>query len=284
MPDSLQMMSDFAKKLPLLTADQEAVLAGQIQAGNKRAGRRLAEHNIRLVMRLAHKHHYGSDDTKLADLVGEGMTGLCEAVQSFDPDKGRFTTHATHWIRARILAFLMNTGRIVRVGTTTHDGRKLHWNLRSVQSALESEGKDATPQAVAAALDMDPDKVEDLMDVMLARDTSTDLQVGSDDGNRAATVVDYMEGDIPDPESVFLSGDSMARVNERIARFRDDLSPKEQIVLDERILTSDPLPMRAVGELTGGSRQAVEQIQKRILVKLRRRLSDLYEQICLAPA
>lgn len=283
MTDSLQQMASFAKGLPLLTAEQEGALAGQIQAGDKRAGQTLAEHNIRLVLNIAHRHHYGNDRQKLADLVGEGMTGLCEAVQSFDPQKGRFTTHATQWIRARILAFLMNTGRIVRVGTTTHDGRKLHWNLRSVRNELEIQGKAATPEAIAAALDMDPETVEDLMGAMLAVDKSTDATLDAS-GESFATVGDYMEGDIPDPESVYVSGDSMGRVKARIARFRESLSDKEKAVLDHRIVSPDPMTMQAVGDMFGSSRRAVFQIEGRVKAKLRRRLADLYQQICLAPA
>jgi RNA polymerase sigma factor (sigma-70 family) len=281
MTDSLQQMASFAKGLPLLTAAQEAELAGQIKAGRKRAGQKLAEHNIRLVLHIAHRHHYGTDRQKLADLVGEGMTGLMEAVQTFDPEKGRFTTHATNWIRARVLAFLMNTGRIVRVGTTTHDGRKLHWNLRSVRAALESSGQKATPEAIGAALDMNPATVADLMGSMLAVDKSTDAYRDAS-GESTATVGDYMEGDIPDPESVCVSSSSMDRVKARIARFRENLTEKEQAVLDGRILADRTL--QEIGDSFGSTREAMRQIEVRVKSKLRRRLADLYQQICLAPA
>ncbi len=267
--DSIQMLASHAKKLPLLNAEQEADLSARVQSGSKRAAQKLAEHNMRLVLSVAHKHAH--DKGQLPDLVGEGMTGLCEAVQTFDASKGRFTTHATYRIRMRILNFLVATSRIVKTDPKTH------WKVRSVRDQLELAGEDSGPEEIAAAMGTDPHKIRA---AMMGRDVSTGSPMdGSLESEGSATLGDYLASGDPSPEDVFFEGSTMARIQDRISRFRDTLSDKEKVVLAMRILTDNPASMREVGEITGASRQAVHQIQGRVKAKLRQRLARYWADL-----
>lgn len=275
---NLEMLHEHARRMPRLTAEQEATLAAEIQAGSKRAADRLAECNLALVLQMARKHARRGAGHNLDDLVSEGLRGLVEAARTFDPNKGRFTTHAHPWIRARILDYIMVTARPFRIATTG-DKRKLFWGLRKTRARLEAQGIEATPEALSEALGVPVETVVAFLRDAMTVDVSTDVPVGDDpDG---ATVGAGLAGDIPDPGQVWESCDFHRELQEKIERFRAELSDKEKVVLDHRILSPDPLPMREVGAMLGGtSRQGVDQIEKRILVKLRSRLQGLYREIC----
>ncbi|MCK9557518.1 MAG: sigma-70 family RNA polymerase sigma factor [Candidatus Cloacimonetes bacterium] len=58
-----------------------------------------------MVINLAKRHFCGKPDFE--DLVQEGMLGLLEANNRYDPSKGtKFSTYAYYWIEKRILAAL----------------------------------------------------------------------------------------------------------------------------------------------------------------------------------
>jgi RNA polymerase sigma factor (sigma-70 family) len=257
--ESIQPLAKFAKSLPLLSVEQETELGRAARAGDKGAGQTLANHNLRLVLKLANGHCHNPD--QLPDLVSEGMTGLMEAVAKFDPDKGRFSTIATPEIRGRILAFVATTTKQLSVPATTH------WRVRA------AEGE--TPDAIAEEIGYDRFTVRAAM----GREISTSGPVDSGmDSESTATFGDYLEGDIPDPETAYFNAGGMDHVMGKIQRFRSELSDKERAVLDLLVLESD-LSMREVGEQIGASRQAVHQIKGRVLVKLRNRLKVDWERI-----
>ena len=61
----------------------------------------LFESNIPFVHYWAKRYHVA--DVDYDDLVQEGLIGLMEAVNKYDPDKGRFIDYAFPWIRGRML-------------------------------------------------------------------------------------------------------------------------------------------------------------------------------------
>lgn len=113
--------------LPLLTEDAERALGAQVQTGRTAqhlaALRRLPPGLRRCLLTLAPSAHaardtlvlanvrlalsvvqrYACDRTDPADLVQQGMVGLLEAADRYDPRVGvRFATYAIHWIRKHV--------------------------------------------------------------------------------------------------------------------------------------------------------------------------------------
>ena len=101
------------RKYPVLTAEQEKEIIIRIKNGDESARRILIESNQRFVFAVARK--YAKDEHHLMDLVSEGNMGLMKAINNFDPSLGfKFLTHAVHYIRREISAYIINTDTFIR--------------------------------------------------------------------------------------------------------------------------------------------------------------------------
>ena len=91
---------------PALSAEVELELARRTRAGDREARDRLLSANLRYALRYAKSlARYG---VSVAELTNEGVIGLMEAVERFDPERGvRFATYAAGWIRALVLERLV---------------------------------------------------------------------------------------------------------------------------------------------------------------------------------
>src|SRR5712692_422209 len=95
--DSLRLYLRAIGKVPLLTAEQEVLLAKRVERGDRAAKTQMIEANLRLVVSIA-KPHVGRGLSFL-DLIQEGSLGLIRAVEKFDYRRGfKFSTYATWWI------------------------------------------------------------------------------------------------------------------------------------------------------------------------------------------
>jgi RNA polymerase primary sigma factor len=90
-----------------LTAAEEGRLALLVREGDRGARNRMVEANVALVAHLARRLRPPGSPVPHVDLVQEGVLGLMQAVERFDPERGnRFSTYATWWIRGAILGAL----------------------------------------------------------------------------------------------------------------------------------------------------------------------------------
>jgi len=87
-----------------LDTTEEGRLASLAREGDRGARNRMVEANVALVAHLARRLRPEGCTLSHADLVQEGVLGLIQAVERFDPSRGhRFSTYATWWIRGAIL-------------------------------------------------------------------------------------------------------------------------------------------------------------------------------------
>ena len=143
--------------IPLLTAEEEVILAKRIKAGDKKAAQLLTLANLRLVVSVAKK--YARSGLDFLDLIQEGNIGLMKAVEKFDYSRGfKFSTYATWWIRQSITRAIADQGRTVRLPVHMYETIN---RMRKVKNELTTKlGRPPTNKELAEALGMTPEKIE----------------------------------------------------------------------------------------------------------------------------
>ena len=147
-------------RLPMVSPEEEAELAGRIQEGDVEAYRRLVEANLKFVISVA-KAYQGSG-MDLCDLINEGNIGLMKAAEKFDPTRGfKFISYAVWWIRQQILSSISEHGRMVRL-PLNQMGAISRINRARARFQQENE-REPTDEELAEFLDLTPDKIAEAL-------------------------------------------------------------------------------------------------------------------------
>jgi RNA polymerase sigma-32 factor len=267
--DPLQLYIQDIRRYPLLTREEEHELATRYtESGDLDAARRLVTSNLRLVVKIAHE--YRRAHRNLLDLIQEGNVGLVQAVKKYDPYRGvKLSSYAAWWIRAYILKFILNNWRLVKIGTTQAQ-RKLFFNLKKERDKLEALGFDASPKALAEALDVPEREVVDMERRLGHGEMSLDAPLGKDDdGGRSH--LDMLESAGDTRPDVRAEGDEFrGLLRAKLEEFAKTLRGRELTIFHERLLTDSPKTLQEIGEGYGISRERARQLEKRLTDKLKK--------------
>lgn len=101
-------------------------------------------------------------DVDYDDLVQEGLIGLQEAIEKYNPDRGKFIDYAFPWIKGRMLDAIEATSLIKLPENVYKRSQRLRKAKITLTQKLE---RNPTMQDVANYLGMDLQKVLDLDDL-----------------------------------------------------------------------------------------------------------------------
>jgi RNA polymerase sigma-32 factor len=258
------------RKYPLLTREKEQELAIRYrESGDKRAAELLVTSNLRFVVKVAAE--YSKFGARLIDLIQEGNVGLMHAVREFNPYKGvRLITYAVWWIRGYIQDYLMRQYSMVRIGTTQSQ-RKLFYRLQKEKELLESMGQEPSVQLLSSRLGVSESDVESMSQRLQGRDIS--LQTSLDDGGRT-TLLDLESSDETPIDEQMGHAEMLSLLHEGIEDLKESLNDRERELLEDRLLADEPLTLQEIGEKYGVTREAVRQMENRLMVKIRKILEE----------
>ncbi len=112
--DSLDRYLNELSRLPLISNEEESILAEKIKNGDDEALKKLVEANLRFVVSVAKQ--FQNQGLSLADLINEGNIGLIKAATKFDPSRGfKFISYGVWWIRQSIMQSILNKSKLVRI-------------------------------------------------------------------------------------------------------------------------------------------------------------------------
>ena len=253
------------RKYPALTEEEEKELAIRYkETGDLESAYKLTTANLMLVIKIAMT--FKREWQNLMDLIQEGNVGLMKAVKNFDPFRGvRLSAYATWWIKSYILKHILDNWRLVRVGTT-NARRKLLFNLKREKEKLEREGFDPTTKLLAQRFGVDETEVIDVSASIGAMDVAIDTPVRPDSTMTPAQTLSQDGQSVE--ENVELKQFRQI-LNENIENFKAGLNPNEIEILNNRILSEDPLSLQEIGEQRGVTREAVRQAEQRLLKKFK---------------
>src|SRR5579883_1818795 len=191
--DSLRLYLREIGKVPLLTAEQEVLLARRIERGDMAAKQQMIEANLRLVVSIA-KSYLGRGLTFL-DLIQEGSMGLIRAVEKFDYRRGyKFSTYATWWIRQAVTRAIADKGRTIRI--PVHVVEKLNKVIHVERQLVQQLGREPTVPEIAAELELSVREVRDVLR-MAQQPDSLEKPVGEEDDSELGDFVEDQAAESP---------------------------------------------------------------------------------------
>ena len=259
--DPVRMYLKEIGTVPLLSADEELVLAKRKAEGDESAKERLIEANLRLVVSIAKR--YTGRGMSFLDLVQEGNLGLIKGVEKFDYTKGyKLSTYATWWIRQSVTRALADQARTIRV--PVHMVETIN-KMSKMQRKLTLElGYEPSVTELAEALEMSEDKVMEIMQI--AREpASLETPIGEEDDSNLGDFV--ADSNVVTPEGNVES----VMLREHIDALLGDLKERERQVIVLRFGLEDghPRTLEEVGKEFNVTRERIRQIEAKALRKLR---------------
>ncbi|OGX01736.1 MAG: RNA polymerase subunit sigma-70 [Nitrospirae bacterium RIFCSPLOWO2_12_FULL_63_8] len=263
---TLQRYLAEVRRYPFLSKEEELALFREYQTKDSReAAVKLILSNLRVSVSIAAEYlHTGADHM---DLIQEGNVGLMQAIKKFDPTKNvRFHAYAAWWVRAYILRYLLNTHRLVKVGTT-QDQRKLFYNLRKEKAKLEREGFTPDAKLLADRLHVSERDVVEMDQRMGSWEVSLDQPLKQD--NDGGTLLDILPAQEAPADEQLASLQLRRLFRKKLAEFSKTLPERDEDILRNRILSETPVTLEDLGHKYGITKERTRQLEARLIDRLR---------------
>jgi RNA polymerase primary sigma factor len=259
--DSVRMWLKRIGRIPLLTAEQELVLARHAKQGCDGCKMMLIEANLRLVVSIAKK--FTNRGLSMQDLIQEGNMGLIRAVEKFDAERGfRFSTYATWWIRQAISRAISDHGRTIRV--PVHTLEAVNRMMKAANHLQQKLGREPTTLELSQELGIPQERVQDFLRA-ISDPLSLETPVGeSEDSSLSEFIIDRGE-ETPAEKAV------RALIRKRIDAILSTLTDRERDVIVMRfgLVDGQPHTLEEVAREFQVTRERIRQIEQKGLKKLK---------------
>lgn len=262
---ALQQYLAEIRRHPYLSKEEELQLFEEYRAhGSRDAAVKLIMANLRVSVAIAAEYlHTGADHM---DLIQEGNVGLMQAIKKFDPTKNvRFHAYAAWWSRAYILRYLLNTYRLVKIGTT-QDQRKLFYNLKKEKSKLEREGFSPDTKLLADRLHVRERDVIEMGQRLGNWELSLDQPLGE---NQDGSLMDILPSQQVPADEQLAQEQLQTLFRAKLAEFVKTLDERDEDILRNRLLSETPLTLDDLGAKYGITKERTRQLEARIIKRLR---------------
>lgn len=251
-------------QIPLISREEEVLLAAEIKEGSEAAIRKLITSNLRLVVKIA--HDFRGFGLSLPDLISEGNIGMMRAAVLFKPERGaKFSSYAAWWIKQSMRRALTEKGRMIRVPAST--ANKMRTIRKARTDFRDARGYEPAPSDISGPLGYSERTVARLMykeDEIRTVSLSEPIAPGG-----KGTVEDLVKSN-PDknPLDEIMDPEDLQRLKLLIDKTLDE---REKLIICNRfgLDGSRPKTLEEVSKIIGRTRERVRQIEYYALRKLR---------------
>jgi len=196
------------------------------------------------------------------DLVSQGLLGLIEAIDRFDPVFGtQFSTYATVKVRSKVLDYLRAMDWLSR--TARHRARTVQ---NAVTSFWETNQRSPTDEELAVSCEMDLEQVQqalvDSSRVMLSLDS-----IVENDTDGEGSLYELLADDSQQDPSDSIDEKDM---KSRLVQALKNLPKREQYMLS--LYYFEDLTLKEIGAVLGISESRVCQLHSRAILSLKANL------------
>ena len=253
------------EEVNVLSLEEEKDLAKKIKNGCDESFNKLIYHNLKLVIKTAHK--YEGCGVDIMDLINEGNIGLVQAAKKYKISRGtKFSTYAGYWIRQKMIRYINNHGRTIRIPCHAY---AIFSELKKEYEKLSmTDSNFPTPSFFAKKFNCTEKKIRSLLPY-LEFPVSIDGNVGENGEETMEQHIPRIENDanqiLMDKEKILIVRNALKLLNKR-----------EKYILEHRfVLNGDKKEtLETIGSKLKVTRERIRQIERAALIKLRKILKD----------
>ncbi|WP_306485828.1 RNA polymerase sigma factor RpoD [Anaerococcus sp.] len=242
-------------------SDEDILDLRRAVVNSKRAKKKLAETNLRLVVSIAKK--YVGRGMSFLDLIQEGNMGLMKAVDKYDYNRGfKFSTYATWWIRQAITRAIADQARTIRI--PVHMVETINKLVRIQRQLVQDLGRDPSNEEIAEQMGLEVEKVREIRKIS-QEPVSLETPIGEEDDSHL--------GDFIEDDSAIDPGEAAnyTMLREQLNDVLSCLGAREKRVLQLRfgLIDGTPRTLEEVGKEFDVTRERIRQIEAKALRKLK---------------
>jgi len=238
--------------IPILTPQEEKILAKKVYEGNSEAKKLLAKSNLRLAANIAMKN--SNAKIPLIDLIQEANIGLMVAIEKFNYKFGyKFSTYASWWIKQGVLKAISEQSNCVKIPVyvqetmSKYNKRHLGVKASNNETNINSEKLEEYLKVFKSTVSFD-----EPLDFNKAKDASL-LELVADENTNATLFAEFDNL----KEDIDKAINTLNHREKEVIRLRFGLEDYARKTLDE------------VGKIFGVTKECVRQTEIRALKKLK---------------
>ncbi len=249
--DPVRMYLKEIGKVPLLTAEQEVILAKAIEEGEA-ATAELGKTPARTA-RIRELQRVEREGQLAKKKLIEANLRLVVSIAR---------RYATWWIRQAITRAIADQARTIRI--PVHMVETINKLIRIQRQLLQDLGREPTPEEIGREMEFSPEKVREILKVS-QEPVSLETPIGEEADSHLGDFIEDSDAVVPVDAASFIL------LQEQLDSVLHTLSEREKKVIQLRFGLTDghPRTLEEVGREFGVTRERIRQIESKTLSKLR---------------
>lgn len=258
------------RRIPLLTKEEEYELTKKYKETHDKTIRdRIIKSNLRYVVSIAYKMSQKYTVISFNDLISAGNEGLMRALDTYDPDKARFTTYAGTWILQKMRREVQSNFANIRV--PVHKQEKISIYFKKKDELEKELGREATLSEIKEYLGYSEEKINEYEN-NISKTVSLNTRV-LDDKEGTELLEFIADSDDIIPEEIIIKKDqgyiemlfeNLTEIEKMVIKLRAGLYDGDEYTLEQTAIMLYKLGLkdRAL------TRERVRQLEKKAVRKI----------------